>query len=138
MAIQVPIRQLFINGEWREPVLKKRIPIINPATEEILGCFLLSALLMFFPSVMVSNVRLTTTSDFGNDSGNIPAATAEDVELAVEAAHKAFYRNKGRDWAFTSGAVRAKYLRAIAAKVTLIDLTLLSNLWFFSAKYYLL
>ncbi|CAL1367825.1 unnamed protein product [Linum trigynum] len=49
--------------------------------------------------------------------GDIPAATAEDVEVAVEAAHKAFYRNRGKDWAFASGASRAKYLRAIAAKV---------------------
>ncbi len=37
MAIQIPSRQLFIDGESREPVLKKRIPIINPATEEIVG-----------------------------------------------------------------------------------------------------
>ena len=37
MAIQIPSRQLFIDGEWREPVLKKRIPIINPAKEEIVG-----------------------------------------------------------------------------------------------------
>ncbi|KAJ9140371.1 hypothetical protein P3X46_031027 [Hevea brasiliensis] len=86
MVILVPNRQLFFGGEWREPVLKKRIPIINPSTEEIIG--------------------------------DIPAATAEDVELAVEAARKAFTRNKGRDWAFTSGAYRAKYLRAIAAKIT--------------------
>ncbi|XP_044476242.1 betaine aldehyde dehydrogenase 1, chloroplastic [Mangifera indica] len=84
--IPIPIRQLFINGEWREPVLKKRIPIINPATEETIG--------------------------------DIPAATAEDVELAVDAARKALARNKGRDWASASGAVRAKVLRAIAAKVT--------------------
>ncbi|XP_048229199.1 aminoaldehyde dehydrogenase 2, peroxisomal isoform X2 [Ricinus communis] len=86
MAIPVPNRQLFINGEWREPVLKKRIPVINPSTEEIIG--------------------------------DIPAATAEDVEVAVEAAHNAFYRNKGKDWAYTSGAFRAKYLRAISAKIT--------------------
>lgn len=37
MAIPIPSRQLFINGEWREPVLKKRIPIVNPTTEEIVG-----------------------------------------------------------------------------------------------------
>ncbi|KAB5524927.1 hypothetical protein DKX38_022676 [Salix brachista] len=86
MAIRVPTRQLFIGGEWREPVLKKRIPIINPATEQIVG--------------------------------DIPAATAEDVEIAVEAARKAFSRNKGQDWPSTSGAYRAKYLRAIAAKIT--------------------
>ncbi|KAK7828784.1 betaine aldehyde dehydrogenase 1 [Quercus suber] len=86
MAIPIPTRQLFIDGEWREPVLKKRIPIINPATEQIIG--------------------------------DIPAATAEDVELAVDAARKALARNKGRDWANASGAVRAKYMRAIAAKIT--------------------
>lgn len=50
-------------------------------------------------------------------AGDIPAATAEDVELAVDAARKALARNKGRDWASASGAVRAKVLRAIAAKV---------------------
>jgi betaine-aldehyde dehydrogenase len=44
-------------------------------------------------------------------------ATAEDVEIAVDAARRALARNKGRDWALASGAVRAKYLRAIAAKV---------------------
>ncbi|KHG07040.1 Betaine aldehyde dehydrogenase 1, chloroplastic -like protein [Gossypium arboreum] len=86
MAVQVPSRQLFIDGEWREPILKKRLPTINPATEEIIG--------------------------------NIPAATAEDVELAVAAARRALSRNKGKDWATAPGAVRAKYLRAIAAKVT--------------------
>lgn len=86
MAITLPSRQLFIDGEWREPVKKRRIPIINPATEETIG--------------------------------DIPAATVEDVELAVDAARKAFTRNKGKDWASASGAVRAKYLRAIAAKIT--------------------
>lgn len=50
-------------------------------------------------------------------SGSIPAATAEDVELAVDAARKALARNKGKDWASAPGAHRAKYLRAIAAKV---------------------
>ncbi|KAK3225576.1 hypothetical protein Dsin_005438 [Dipteronia sinensis] len=86
MAIPIPCRQLFIDGEWREPVLKKRLPVINPATEMIIG--------------------------------DIPAATAEDVELAVDAARRALTRNKGKDWATASGAVRAKYMRAIAAKIT--------------------
>ncbi|KAF9671531.1 hypothetical protein SADUNF_Sadunf12G0057200 [Salix dunnii] len=86
MAIHLPNRHLFIDGEWRETVLKKRIPVINPATEQIIG--------------------------------DIPAATAEDVEIAVEAAKKAFSRNKGKDWSSASGAYRAKYLRAIAAKIT--------------------
>ncbi|KAE8735025.1 Betaine aldehyde dehydrogenase [Hibiscus syriacus] len=86
MAVQFPSRQLFIDGEWREPVLKKRIPIINPSTEQIIG--------------------------------DIPAATSEDVDLAVAAARRALSRNEGKDWASSSGSVRAKYLRAIAAKIT--------------------
>lgn len=53
-------------------------------------------------------------------SGDIPAATAEDVELAVDAAQRAFSKNKGANWAKAPGAVRAKYLRAIAAKVSVI------------------
>ncbi|KAA8542616.1 hypothetical protein F0562_023768 [Nyssa sinensis] len=86
MAIPIPSRQLFIDGEWRQPIKKKRLPIINPATEEIIG--------------------------------DIPAATAEDVDIAVDAARRALVRNRGRDWASASGAYRAKYLRAIAAKIT--------------------
>jgi len=37
----------------------------------------------------------------------------------VAAARAALKRNRGRDWARAPGAVRAKYLRAIAAKVRL-------------------
>ncbi|KAL3512950.1 hypothetical protein ACH5RR_025667 [Cinchona calisaya] len=86
MAISVPHRLLFIDGEWREPIKKNRISIINPSTEQIIG--------------------------------DVPAATAEDVDIAVEAARKALTRNGGKDWAAASGAYRAKYLRAIAAKIT--------------------
>ncbi|KAK3439995.1 hypothetical protein EUGRSUZ_B00336 [Eucalyptus grandis] len=86
MAISVPARQLFIDGEWREPVLRKRIPVVSPTSEETIGY--------------------------------IPAATAEDVEIAVAAARRALTRNKGSDWASALGAVRAKHLRAIAAKIT--------------------
>lgn len=57
--------------------------------------------------------------------GDIPAATTEDVEVAVNAARSAFSRNKGKDWAKASGAVRAKYLRAIAAKVYQLMIMLL-------------
>lgn len=35
----------------------------------------------------------------------------------MAAARRALKRNKGKDWAAASGAHRAKYLRAIAAKV---------------------
>ncbi|CAH1428431.1 unnamed protein product [Lactuca virosa] len=85
MSILIPSRQLFIDGEWREPVRKNRIPVINPATEQIIG--------------------------------DIPAATEEDVSVAVDAAHKALKRNGGKEWASASGAHRAKYLRAIASKI---------------------
>ncbi|WJX88596.1 Aminoaldehyde dehydrogenase 2, peroxisomal [Trifolium repens] len=86
MDISIPTRQLFINGDWKAPILNKRIPIINPSTQLIIG--------------------------------DIPAATKEDVDAAVFAAKTALSRNKGADWASASGAVRARYLRAIAAKVT--------------------
>ncbi|XP_061360282.1 aminoaldehyde dehydrogenase 2, peroxisomal isoform X2 [Gastrolobium bilobum] len=82
MNIEIPRRELFINGEWKAPVLNKRIPIINPSNQQII------------------------------------AATKEDAEFAVAAAKTAFSRNKGADWACASGSVRARYLRAIAAKVT--------------------
>ncbi|CAI9283887.1 unnamed protein product [Lactuca saligna] len=85
MSILIPSRQLFIDGEWREPVRKNRIPVINPATEQIIG--------------------------------DIPAATEEDVNIAVDAAHEALKRNGGKEWASASGAHRAKYLRAIASKI---------------------
>ncbi|KAL3690156.1 hypothetical protein R1sor_016465 [Riccia sorocarpa] len=49
--------------------------------------------------------------------GQIPAATAEDVDAAVKAARQAFTRNNGKDWSRASGKHRAKILRAIAAKV---------------------
>ncbi|KOM40344.1 hypothetical protein LR48_Vigan04g054200 [Vigna angularis] len=86
MAISVPSRQLFIDGQWKVPVHNNRIPIINPATEDIIG--------------------------------DIPAGTKEDIDLAVDAAKRALSRNKGRDWSSASGSVRARYLRAIASKIT--------------------
>ncbi|PHT76978.1 hypothetical protein T459_20500 [Capsicum annuum] len=76
------IQKVFIDGEWREPVKKNRLPISNPATEETIG--------------------------------DIPAATVEDVDNPVKAARRALRRD---DWGSTTGAQRAKYLRAIAAKV---------------------
>ncbi|KAG1327037.1 putative Betaine aldehyde dehydrogenase 2, mitochondrial [Cocos nucifera] len=85
MSVTIPHRQLFIDGEWREPLHQKRIPVINPATEDNIG--------------------------------DIPAGTAEDVELAVAAARRALTRNRGRDWPRASASLRAKYLRAIADKV---------------------
>ncbi|VAH48572.1 unnamed protein product [Triticum turgidum subsp. durum] len=81
----IPRRGLFIGGGWREPTLGRRIPVINPATEDTIG--------------------------------DIPAATAEDVELAVAAARSAFLLDGGSRWARASGATRAKYLNAIAAKI---------------------
>ncbi|CAN8241735.1 unnamed protein product [Cochlearia groenlandica] len=46
----------------------------------------------------------------------IPAS--EDFDLAVEATKKALTRNKGENWSKAFAYVRAKYLRAIATKVT--------------------
>lgn len=85
MTVKLPSRQLFIDAKWTPPVKGNRLPVINPATEEV--------------------------------SGDIPAATAEDVDIAVKAARAAILRNKGKDWAKASGHLRAKYLRAISAKI---------------------
>ncbi|KAL6652602.1 hypothetical protein ACP70R_011527 [Stipagrostis hirtigluma subsp. patula] len=62
--------------------------------------------------------------------GDIPAATAEDVELAVAAAREAFSRDGGRQWSRAPGAARANFLRAIAAKIKdkKSDLALLETL----------
>ncbi|GJP32329.1 hypothetical protein CLOM_g16910 [Closterium sp. NIES-68] len=49
--------------------------------------------------------------------GTIPAATAEDVDVAVQAARGAFRRNGGGDWPKTTGSYRAQFLKAIAAQV---------------------
>ncbi|EPS64206.1 betaine aldehyde dehydrogenase, partial [Genlisea aurea] len=50
--------------------------------------------------------------------GDIPAASSEDVIIAVEAARRAFFQDGGKNWSSATGAYRAKYLRAIAAKIT--------------------
>ncbi|KAE8780881.1 UDP-D-glucuronate decarboxylase [Hordeum vulgare] len=49
--------------------------------------------------------------------GEIPAAISEDVDAAMAAAWAALKRNHDHDWSRAPGAVRAKYLRAIAANV---------------------
>lgn len=73
-----------------------------------------------------------------DDAGDIPAATAEDVDIAVEAARKALTKNKGRDWSSASGAVRAKYLRAIASKVLKnMDFDSFLCLWSYFGVFYL-
>ena len=46
--------------------------------------------------------------------GTIAAATAEDAERALQAAHAAFKRGT---WSGLSGSQRARFLRAIAKKV---------------------
>jgi len=49
MAIAIASRQLFIDGECRAPILNKRIPIINPSNENIIGT-------LFNPSHLVLQV----------------------------------------------------------------------------------
>lgn len=49
MAIAIPTRNLFIDGQWRSPLSNRRIPIINPATEQIIGsCSTFSSSSFFF------------------------------------------------------------------------------------------
>lgn len=33
----VPLRQLFVDGEWRPPVQGRRLPVVNPTTEAHIG-----------------------------------------------------------------------------------------------------
>jgi hypothetical protein len=80
--MEVPQRQLFINGGWAAPARGQYLDVINPATERPFA--------------------------------RIPNATQEDVEAAVAAACAAAKRGV---WTKTSGAHRATFLRAIAAKV---------------------
>lgn len=74
--------QLYIDGDWVSPRGGGRLPVMNPATEEIVHY--------------------------------APAATAEDVDLAVGAARRAF--DEGA-WPRMRGAERARRLRAIAAAI---------------------
>ncbi len=91
----VPRRQLYINGAWVAPARAGTLPVINPATEEVIGA--------------------------------IPAATKEDVDAAIEAACAAA---KSGHWTKTTGAYRAGFLRAIAAKVgSSSSLTRLRSRW---------
>lgn len=61
--------------------------------------------------------RLSVSPFLPLPAGTIPSATLEDVDAAVSAAREAYTRNGGKDWSRATGAHRAKYLRAIAAKV---------------------
>src|SRR6266850_3821782 len=36
-ALTVPEGKVFINGEWRAAASGRQIPVINPATEEVVG-----------------------------------------------------------------------------------------------------
>lgn len=50
-TVNVPHRNLFINGEWKESTKGKRIPIINPTTEQSIGflfCFFCRCLFFSF------------------------------------------------------------------------------------------
>ena len=73
--------KLYIDGQWLGPTAGGTIPVINPATEEVIH--------------------------------EAPAGTAEDIDRAVLAARAAFDNGWGR----TTGAERAKYLRAFAKAI---------------------
>jgi len=72
--------QLYIDGRWQPAADGAAIPVINPATEEVIA--------------------------------QVAAGGAQDVELGVAAAKRAF-----RSWRRTTGAERAAFLRAIAGRV---------------------
>ncbi|ONK58038.1 uncharacterized protein A4U43_C09F7300, partial [Asparagus officinalis] len=140
-----------------EPVLGKRIPVINPATEVRSPGPLSPAMptMVYHPGFrpgvapnFMIPYHLQRHGQLGHRmsikqsgvheqpqpvvkwaeilflywslrlKGDISAATEEDVNLAVEAARIALKRNGGKECARATGAFRAKYLRAIAAKIT--------------------
>jgi len=74
--------QLFIDGQWADPIKKGNLDVINPATEAVIHA--------------------------------IPKGTAEDIEVAVSAARRAFDKD---GWPKTTGAQRGAYLRRIAALI---------------------
>ncbi|KAG8064909.1 hypothetical protein GUJ93_ZPchr0004g39842 [Zizania palustris] len=103
VPLAIPRRGLFIGGGWREPSLGRRLPVVNHSTRPRR-----QSLVRLFPP------------PFGRDAvfwllqhsigfGDSPAATAEDIELAVAAARAAFTRDGGSHWSCVPGAVRAKY-----------------------------
>lgn len=71
--------QLYIDGQWTDPVKKGSLDVINPSTEQVIHA--------------------------------IPQGTAEDIDLAVCAARRAFDKD---GWPNTTGAQRGAYLRGIA------------------------
>ncbi|MFJ4444701.1 aldehyde dehydrogenase family protein [Pseudomonas sp. NPDC089422] len=71
--------QLYIDGQWADPISKGTLDVINPATEEVIHA--------------------------------IPKGGAQDIDLAVRAARRAFDQD---GWPQTTGAQRAVYLRRIA------------------------
>ena len=73
--------ELFINGEFIPNGTRKMIPVVNPATEEVIS--------------------------------EVPQATEEDVQAAVDAAYEA-----QRSWAKIPAIQRAGYLRELAQLVS--------------------
>ncbi|MFK0091896.1 aldehyde dehydrogenase family protein [Pseudomonas sp. NPDC090592] len=71
--------QLYIDGQWADPIRKGTLDVINPANEQVIHA--------------------------------IPKGTAEDIDVAVSAARRAFDKD---GWPQTTGAQRAVYLRRIA------------------------
>src|SRR5450830_2086944 len=71
-----PSQQFYINGRWVAPIIAASLPVVNPASEEVVA--------------------------------QVARGSAEDVDLAVEAALAAF-----ADWSATSPASRAQVLGKI-------------------------
>ncbi|MBK4997359.1 aldehyde dehydrogenase family protein [Pseudomonas sp. S37] len=71
--------QLYIDGQWADPIRKGTLDVINPANEQVIHA--------------------------------LPKGTAEDIDVAVSAARRAFDKD---GWPQTTGAQRAVYLRRIA------------------------
>lgn len=134
-ALLIPQRELFINGNWVQPVRGMYLDVVNPATE--------GARVWGGRARGAKGGRATDRGQRARNHpehqqqlkqtrpgsspcphgcccpgviGRIPAGTVEDVEAAVAAAVAA---HKTASWARSTGKQRAVVLRAIAEKVCL-------------------
>eukprot|EP00976_Prorocentrum_cordatum_P091151 1188404-Prorocentrum_minimum.AAC.2 len=92
-------KELFIDGKWVAPVLKGTIPVVNPHDEQA------------FRSDARNLIACASREPYQQVIGFIPAATDEDVDLAVMAAKRAF---ESGPWAQETYANRATVLRRLA------------------------
>lgn len=95
--MNVPEGLLFIGGKWTPPVKGKKLPLINPATEEI-----------------ITHVASATEEDVSK----AVAAAKKAFEATGYFSFEENFSFRSNAWSTLSGTQRAKYLKAISEGVT--------------------